>query len=114
MGSCALGISGIIFGLIVCDTHLSGVQMRSIFGLFTVPAQFYPLALLVFCQLILPRASLFGHLGGLLAGQLLIMGALNCVVPGSSRLQVDTWHLCSFCFNHLKFLKLSVELDVCL
>jgi hypothetical protein len=39
LASCAIGLSGVIFGLIVIDNSLSGVQARSIFGLFLVPAK---------------------------------------------------------------------------
>ena len=39
---------------------------RSIFGLFTVPAKFYPWVLLVVWQLLVPQVSFLGHLTGLL------------------------------------------------
>ena len=39
LASCAIGLSGVIFGLIVIDNALSSVQSRSIFGLFTLPAK---------------------------------------------------------------------------
>ncbi len=37
-GSCAVGLSGLVFGLIAVDNAVSGVTQRSIFGFFTVPA----------------------------------------------------------------------------
>ena len=92
-----MGISGVIFGLIVIETSASGVQQRSIFGFFTVPAQYYPLVLLVICQLLLPHVSFWEHLGGIVAGQLLIRGALNFLVPSPSRLQVQ--HNCHNCVS---------------
>ncbi len=45
-GSCAVGLSGLIFGLIVVDNLVSGLQQRSIFGFFTVPAKVRPAAFL--------------------------------------------------------------------
>ncbi len=44
-GSCAVGLSGLIFGLIAIDNVVSGLQQRSIFGFFTVPAKVCPAAL---------------------------------------------------------------------
>ncbi|KXZ55011.1 hypothetical protein GPECTOR_3g174 [Gonium pectorale] len=74
---CAIGFSGVIFGLIVVDTAASGAAQRSIFGLFTVPAQLYPWALLVFWQLLMPSVSFVGHLSGVVVGQLWVWGYLR-------------------------------------
>ena len=43
-GSCAVGLSGLVFGLIAVDNAVSGLQQRSIFGFFTVPAKVRPAA----------------------------------------------------------------------
>ena len=43
-GSCAVGLSGLVFGLIAVDNAVSGVHQRSIFGFFTVPAKVTPAA----------------------------------------------------------------------
>ncbi|CAG9461937.1 unnamed protein product [Pedinophyceae sp. YPF-701] len=67
--ACSVGFSGIIFGLIVVETAVSGAERRSLFGFFTVPAKVYPYALVAFLQLIMPSVSLLGHLSGALAGQ---------------------------------------------
>ena len=85
MRECAIGFSGIIFGLIVVDTHLVAVRERSIFGFFTVPSQWYPLSLLVFIQLLAPNVSFLGHLSGLLVGLTYVRGYLNPVLlrPGT-------------------------------
>ena len=42
-GSCAVGLSGLVFGLIAIDNTVTGAQQRSIFGYFTVPAKVRPL-----------------------------------------------------------------------
>ena len=47
-GSCAAGLSGLVFGLIVIDNVVSGLQQRSIFGFFTVPAKVLSLSNLEF------------------------------------------------------------------
>ena len=77
MHECAIGFSGVIFGVIVVDTHLSSVAQRSIFGFFTVPSQWYPLSLLIFLQVLMPSVSFVGHLSGLLAGATYVRGHLN-------------------------------------
>ena len=63
---CAIGFSGIVFGLIVVDNNLTGATQRSIFGLFYVPAPLYPWTLLVLWQVIMPGVSFLGHLCGVL------------------------------------------------
>ncbi|PNH04958.1 hypothetical protein TSOC_008846 [Tetrabaena socialis] len=69
MASCAVGFSGVIFGLIVIDNAQgSSASSRSILGLFSVPAPAYPWALLVFWQLLMPGVSFLGHLSGVLVG----------------------------------------------
>jgi hypothetical protein len=71
---CAVGFSGVIFGLIVVDNHLAeglGRQgRRSVLGLFEVRAALYPWALLLLWQLLVPGASFLGHLCGLLVSGL--------------------------------------------
>ena len=50
------------------ETGVSRATHRSIFGLFNVPAKFYPWALLGFWQLLMPGASFLGHLCGVAVG----------------------------------------------
>lgn len=65
---CAVGFSGVVFGLVVIDNAVSGATSRSIFGFFSVPARVYPWALLVFWQILVPQASFLGHLAGVTVG----------------------------------------------
>ena len=62
MTRCAIGFSGVIFGLIVVDNSTSSSKDRSIFGLFKVPSPAYPWALLVLFQIMMPNVSFLGHL----------------------------------------------------
>lgn len=39
LATCAVGLSGVIFGLIVIDNGASGAHTRSVLGLFSVPAR---------------------------------------------------------------------------
>lgn len=91
---CAIGFSGVVFGLIVVDNNLTGATQRSIFGLFYVPAPLYPWTLLVIWQLIMPGVSFLGHLCGVLIGQLYVWGLLRWLTPPSSTFQgmeSSTW-----------------------
>ena len=63
---CAIGFSGVVFGLIVINNSVSHATSRSIFGLFSVPARVYPWALMVLWQLLLPSVSFLGHLTGIM------------------------------------------------
>ncbi|XP_052174047.1 rhomboid-like protein 15 isoform X2 [Diospyros lotus] len=84
MNECAIGYSGILFSMIVIETSLSGVQSRSVFGLFNVPAQWYAWILLVVIQLLVTNVSLLGHLCGILSGFAYTYGLFNMLIPGSS------------------------------
>ena len=42
-GSCAVGLSGLVFGLIAVDNAVGNLQQRSIFGFLTVPAKVHVL-----------------------------------------------------------------------
>jgi hypothetical protein len=80
---CAVGLSGVIFSLVVVDAHLSPAITRSLFGVVSVPTRYYPLALLALLQLLLPSASLLGHLSGVLVGYAYAWGWLNVLVLSS-------------------------------
>ena len=66
-----------VFALIVCETNVNDVERRSVFGLFTVSSEYYPIALLLFIQLLMPGVSFIGHAGGIAAGWLYVRGYLN-------------------------------------
>ncbi|KAK8938418.1 hypothetical protein KSP39_PZI011679 [Platanthera zijinensis] len=61
---CVIGFSGVIFSMIVMETSWSGVQSKSVLGLFNVPAKWYAWILLVLFQLLATNVSLLGHLCG--------------------------------------------------
>ncbi|KAL8204864.1 hypothetical protein R6Q57_010487 [Mikania cordata] len=84
MNECAIGFSGVLFSMIVIETSLSGVQSRSVFGLFNIPAKLYPWMLLVLFQLLMTNISLLGHLCGILSGFAYTYGLFNFIIPGSS------------------------------
>ncbi|MCO5608693.1 hypothetical protein L7F22_062907 [Adiantum nelumboides] len=97
MNECSIGFSGMIFAMIVMETSLSGVQNRSIFGFFSVPAKWYAWILLILFQLLMPNVSLLGHLCGILSGFAYIYGAFNQLLFGSSTYSAleSSWLLAS-------------------
>ncbi|KAF7074449.1 hypothetical protein CFC21_079319 [Triticum aestivum] len=81
---CSIGFSGVIFSMIVIETSLSGVQYRSVFGLFNVPAKWYAWILLILFQFLASNVSLLGHLSGILSGFAYTYGLFNYLLPGPS------------------------------
>ncbi|KAH7292484.1 hypothetical protein KP509_29G070900 [Ceratopteris richardii] len=97
MNECSIGFSGMIFAMIVMETSLSGVQHRSIFGFFNVPAKWYAWILLILFQLLMPNVSLLGHLCGILSGFAYTYGVFNPLLFGSSTYSAleSSWLLAS-------------------
>lgn len=87
--TCSVGLSGVVFALIVAETHVNAIQHRSFYGLFTVPAVYFPWLLLVLWQFLFPHISFFGHLGGILAGVFYSRGWLASVTPSPASFQVS-------------------------
>jgi membrane associated rhomboid family serine protease len=77
MSSCSVGLSGVIFTMIVVETHLGGPGAVRLFNMFDLPAHLYPWTLLIVAQLMIPNASLSGHLCGLVVGVLYVRGYLS-------------------------------------
>eukprot|EP00245_Coleochaete_scutata_P001611 TRINITY_DN1198_c0_g1_i1.p1 TRINITY_DN1198_c0_g1~~TRINITY_DN1198_c0_g1_i1.p1 ORF type:complete len:424 (-),score=31.25 TRINITY_DN1198_c0_g1_i1:888-2159(-) len=84
MRECSIGLSGVLFSLIVIETRVSGTHSRSIFGLFSVPAKWYPWALMLLFQLLMPNVSLLGHLSGIVSGTLYSQGVFNVFLPSNA------------------------------
>ncbi|XP_010247150.1 PREDICTED: rhomboid-like protein 15 isoform X2 [Nelumbo nucifera] len=105
MNECAIGFSGILFSMIVIETSLSGVQSRSVFGLFNVPAKWYAWILLVVFQLLMSNVSLLGHLCGILSGFAYTYGLFNYLLPGSSFYSaIESSSFLSTCVRRPKFI----------
>ncbi|KAK7337362.1 hypothetical protein VNO77_17929 [Canavalia gladiata] len=105
MTESAIGFSGVLFSMIVIETSLSGVQSRSVFGLFNVPAKWYAFFLLVVFQLLMQNVSLLGHLCGILSGFAYTYGLFNFLIPGTSfysSIEGSSW--LSSCVRRPKFI----------
>lgn len=105
MSECAIGFSGVLFSMIVIETSLSGIQSRSVFGLFNVPAKWYAFILLVVFQLLMPNVSLLGHLSGILSGFAYTNGFFNILMPDTScfsAIESSSW--LSACMRRPKFI----------
>ncbi|KAI3869660.1 hypothetical protein MKX03_011857 [Papaver bracteatum] len=105
INECAIGFSGILFSMIVIETSLSGVSTRSVFGLFNVPAKWYPWLLLVVFQLLMTNVSLLGHLCGILSGFAYAYGLFNYLLPGPSFYSsIESGSFLSSCVRRPKFI----------
>ncbi|KAM7262113.1 hypothetical protein ACFE04_021190 [Oxalis oulophora] len=108
MDECAIGFSGILFSMIVIETSLSGVQSRSVFGLFNVPAKWYAWILLLVFQLLMTNVSLLGHLFGILSGFAYTYGLFNFLMPATSffsAIESSSW--LAFCIRRPRFILFS-------
>ena len=52
----------------VLESSSSGGATRSLFGMISVPTKYYPWAMLIAMQIMMPSVSFMGHLSGLLLG----------------------------------------------
>ena len=76
--SCAVGFSGVLFGLVMVDTGVAwgrGERTRRLLSC-TVPSWLYPLAVLVGLSLLMPGISFVGHLAGVAVGTMYVKGLL--------------------------------------
>lgn len=84
---CAVGISGVIFSLLVVNVELSAGSSVNVFGLFSMPTRWFPWALAAVLQLLSPGLSLLGHLSGIVLGYALVFGYLQKLIPSDYRLE---------------------------
>jgi len=90
---CVAGLSGVLFALLVLISgpmplDMDGVRNAdkvSLYGLFGVPKFAVPWILLALIQIVLPQASLLGHLCGMVAGYVLMYSHADGVYFSSER-----------------------------
>jgi len=74
---CTVGLSGVIFALLVININNSESPSQNLFGFLNVPTKIYPWVLLIVLQIIMPGVSFVGHLSGILIGYLYSYGYLD-------------------------------------
>lgn len=85
----AVGYSGVLFALAVVEAFHTTEAMRSVFGLFSVPAKLHPFLLLILLQIIIRNISFFGHLSGIIFGLICVTGC-NHIFLLSNGKKVET------------------------
>eukprot|EP00979_Chaetoceros_neogracilis_P017668 scaffold10261_cov269-Chaetoceros_neogracile.AAC.10 len=81
MNQHSLGFSGVLFHLLVLESKVRPNTSQSIFGMFHIPAKYYPWFMLVAIQFLMPNISFVGHLSGVLCGTLQSSGHLRYSMP---------------------------------
>ncbi|KAL6078753.1 SET domain-containing protein [Balamuthia mandrillaris] len=83
--TCSAGLSAVLFALLVLRQNSSlASNSTKLFGMIEVPSKLYPWILLVVMQLLFPRASLLGHLSGIIVGYMYIWGWLDIMRPSAA------------------------------
>ena len=62
--ACAVGFSGTLFALLVVSVAQHPASRHSVLGIVNLPARWVPLVVLALSQLLMPTASLVGHVAG--------------------------------------------------
>lgn len=83
---CCIGLSGILFAVLVVNIESSGASSVSFFGLFSIPSRWYPWILALILQLLSPRLSFFGHISGIVVGYALVLGYFTRLTPSDYKL----------------------------
>lgn len=83
--NCTVGLSGVLFSILVVNLRLSGQSHASFFGFFPIPIHIYPYILALLIQLLFPGSSIIGHVAGILSGTALTHGWLRAVTPSDER-----------------------------
>jgi rhomboid domain-containing protein 1 len=76
---CAAGFSGVLFALKVVLNDMDPTGMQYIMGL-PVPSRLVCWAELILIHVMVPNASFLGHLSGIIAGLMYIMGPLKAIL----------------------------------
>ncbi|CDF34719.1 unnamed protein product [Chondrus crispus] len=84
---CAIGLSGVLFAILVVNVEVSPGTSVNVFGFFSMPKRWYPWALAAILQLLSPRLSILGHLSGIVLGYALVYGYLNRLSPSDYKLE---------------------------
>lgn len=78
---CAIGLSGVLFAILVYNIKQVGAQSVSLFGFFDVPSRWYPWVLALILQFLSPGLSFLGHCSGIVLGYAVYNGYFEAITP---------------------------------
>eukprot|EP00871_Galdieria_phlegrea_P005236 jgi/Galph1/5713/GphlegSOOS_G4369.1 len=106
---CPLGISNVIFALLVIYFSVFDYTMEA-FGYLHIPSWTFPWLLLIVCQAMVPTVSFVGHLSGVVAGVLFVHQI--CIIPNSRvLLKVEESRWLSWIVNKSGYVSTIVVLE---
>jgi membrane associated rhomboid family serine protease len=107
----AVGFSSVLFHFLVMECHLSNNDSFSIptgagggRGI-TIPSTLVPWILLLVLQLVLPRASFWGHVAGILTGTLQVYGILPMIPSDAYIRGMEEWESLEFLTSSRNFVE---------
>jgi membrane associated rhomboid family serine protease len=104
----SLGFSGVLFHLLVLECNLNPTLSRNIFGMLQMQSKYYPYALLILIQVIMPNISFLGHLSGIFVGSLQRLWGPMLIPRGEYLYDWDDRLLCSSCLgNYIDYIQTS-------
>ena len=78
--TCAVGYSNILFGMMMLEALIDAEQHQNVFGLVRVKKIYVPWIMMIIIQISMPKASLIGHLAGIMSAHLLRKSGLHLIL----------------------------------
>ena len=78
--TCAVGYSNILFGMMMLEAMMEGEKYQNVFGLVRVKKTYVPWIMMIIIQISMPKASLIGHLAGIVSAHFIKKSGLHLIL----------------------------------